>query len=282
MAVSVTEVRNLNKRIEKINTERTKTETRVSMLKDQLSRKLKDYKANYGVDLYSEDFRKLCAMVEEETTKVRKEVAEEYEFKEKIVSLIEQGNIEEANKMLGIAVEEPEEAVDNPDAADAADDEAEEVGGADMFRAMASSPARVAVSEVEEESGKVADKADEEDFGFGGGFSFEEDVPSGNETAVADEPANEDKEAEDMLFGDLLSDDDDEIDLGGASTMGTSASTGYLDDAGDDGDRDTGFLDEEPSGSSGTFGASDLVVEDGDDEDDPFGFGSMLSGGKKF
>lgn len=280
MAVSVTEVRNLNKRIEKINTERTKTETRVSMLKDQLSRKLKDYKKNYGVDLYSEDFRKLCARVEEETTKVRKEVAEEYEFKEKIVSLIEQGNIDEANKMLGIAVEEPEETVDNPDAADASEEDAEEVGGADMFRAMASSPARVAVSEVEEESGKTADKTDEEDFGFGGGFSFEEDVPSGKETTVASEPDGDDKEAEDMLFGDLLADDEDEIDLGGSSTTGTSASTGYLDDE-EDNDRDTGFLDEEPRGSSGTFNASDLVVGD-DDEDDPFGFGSMLSGGKKF
>ena len=274
MAVSVTEVRNLNKRIEKINTERTKTETRVSMLKDQLSRKLKDYKENYGVDLYSEDFRKLCARVEEETTKVRKEVAEEYEFKEKIVSLIEQGNIDEANKMLGIVVEEPEETVDNPDAVDASEDDAEEVGGADMFRAMASSPARVAVSEVEEESGKTADKTDEEDFGFGGGFSFEEDMGSSKEPTVASEQDEDDKEAEDMLFGDLLADDEDEIDLGGAATV----STGYVDDSDD---RDTGYLDEEPKGSSGTFNASDLVVGD-DDEDDPFGFGSMLSGGKKF
>lgn len=278
MAVSVIEVRNLNKRIEKINTERTKTETRVSMLKDQLSRKLKDYKENYGVDLYSEDFRKLCARVEEETTKVRKEVAEEYEFKEKIVSLIEHGNIDEANKMLGITVEEPEEAVDNPDAADASEDDAEEVGGADMFRAMASSPARVAVSEVEEESSKTADKTDEEDFGFGGGFSFEEDMGSSKEPTVASGPDEDDKEAEDMLFGDLLADDEDEIDLGGVSTASTDASTGYVDDSDD---RDTGYLDEEPKGSSGTFNASELVVGD-DDEDDPFGFGSMLSGGKKF
>lgn len=264
MAVSVTEVRNLNKRIEKINTERTKTETRVSMLKDQLSRKLKDYKENYGVDLYSEDFRKLCARVEEETTKVRKEVAEEYEFKEKIVSLIEQGNIDEANKMLGIAVEEPEEAVDNPDASAVAEDDAEEESGADIFRAMTSSPARVAVSEVEEESGKATDKSDEEDFGFGGGFSFEEDVPVNKESAVASELVKDAPEEEDSLFGDLLVDEEDEIDLGNTAT----ASTGYLDN--------------EPKGNSGTFGAGDLVVEDDDEEDDPFGFGSMLSGGKKF
>lgn len=276
MAVSVTEVRNLNKRIEKINTERTKTETRVSMLKDQLSRKLKDYKENYGVDLYSEDFRKLCARVEEETTKVRKEVAEEYEFKEKIVSLIEQGNIDEANKMLGIAVEEPEEAVDNPDAANVSEEDAEEVGGADMFRAMASSPARVAVSEVEEESDKTANKTDEEDFGFGGGFSFEEDVPVNKESAVASELVKDAHEEENSLFGDLLVDEEDEIDLGNTAT----ASTGYLDE--DDDNHDTGYLDSEPKGNSGTFGASDLVVEDDDEEDDPFGFGSMLSGGKKF
>lgn len=280
MAVSVTEVRNLNKRIEKINTERTKTETRVSMLKDQLSRKLKDYKENYGVDLYSEDFRKLCARVEEETTKVRKEVAEEYEFKEKIVSLIEQGNIDEANKMLGIAVEEPEEAVDNPDASAVAEDDVEEESGADIFRAMTSSPARVAVSEVEEESGKATDKSDEEDFGFGGGFSFEEDMGSGKETAVADEPADEDQEVENTMFGDLLVDEEDEIDLGGTATASTGDSTGYLDEDGDD-DRDTGYLDDATKGSTGTFGASNLVVED-DEEDDPFGFGSMLSGGKKF
>lgn len=280
MAVSVTEVRNLNKRIEKINTERTKTETRVSMLKDQLSRKLKDYKENYGVDLYSEDFRKLCARVEEETTKVRKEVAEEYEFKEKIVSLIEQGNIDEANKMLGISVEEPEEAVDNPDASAVAEDDVEEESGADIFRAMTSSPARVAVSEVEEESGKTDNKTDEEDFGFGEGFSFEEDAPVNKESAVASELVKDAHEEEDSLFGDLLVDEEDEIDLGGTATASTGASTGYLDEDVDD-DRDTGYLDDATKGSTGTFGASNLVVED-DEEDDPFGFGSMLSGGKKF
>lgn len=267
MAVSVAEVRNLNKRIEKINTERTKTETRVSMLKDQLSRKLKDYKDNYGVDLYDEDFRKLCAMVEEETTKVRNEVAEEYEFKEKIVSLIEHGNIDEANKMLGIAVEEPEEVVDNPDSS-AVEDADEEEDGADMFRAMSSSPARVAVSEVEE-SGSDS----EEDFGFGGGFSFEEDEPSVQESAATSEPSSTTQEEEDDLFGDLLAEDDEEID------MDDSHSTGYLEE---DKDSDTGYLEKQPKGSSGTFEASDLVVEDDDEEDDPFGFGSMLSGGKKF
>ena len=281
MAVSVTEVRNLNKRIEKINTERTKTETRVSMLKDQLSRKLKDYKENYGVDLYSEDFRKLCARVEEETTKVRKEVAEEYEFKEKIVSLIEQGNIDEANKMLGISVEEPEEVVDNPDASAVAEDDVEEESGADIFRAMTSSPARVAVSEVEEESSKTANKTDEEDFGFGGGFSFEEDVPVNKESAVASELVKDAHEEEDSLFGDLLVDEEDEIDLGGTATASTVASTGYLDEDVDD-DHDTGYLDDATKGSTGTFGAGDLVVEDDGEEDDPFGFGSMLSGGKKF
>ena len=71
-------------------------------------------------------------------------------------------------------------------------------------------------------------------------------------------------EEEDSLFGDLLVDEEDEIDLGNTAT----ASTGYLDN--------------EPNGNSGTFGAGDLVVEDDDEEDDPFGFGSMLSGGKKF
>ena len=267
MAVSVAEVRNLNKRIEKINTERTKTETRVSRLKDQLSRKLKDYKENYGVDLYDEDFRKLCAMVEEETTKVRNEVAEEYEFKEKIVSLIEQGNIDEATKMLGIAVEEPEEVVDNPDSSVVEEADIEE-DGADLFRAMSSSPARVAVSEVEESG-----SGDEEDFGFGGGFSFEEDAPSVQESAVTSEPSSVTPEEEDNLFGDLLAEDDEEeIDLN------DSHSTGYLDK---DTDGDTGYLEEQPKGGSGLFGAGDLVVED-DEEDDPFGFGSMLSGGKKF
>ena len=83
-----------------------------------------------------------------------------------------------------------------------------------------------------------------------------------------------------MLSGDLLAEDEDEIDLGGTASASTGASTGYLDEE-EDNDRDTGFLDEEPKGSSGTFNASDLVVGD-DDEDDPFGFGSMLSGGKKF
>ena len=107
--VSVKDVQSLNKRIEKINTEKTRVETRSQMLKDQILTDIKAYKDKFGVDLYANSFAEIKKLISAEAKKVASEVSEEYELKEKVVGCIERGDIDEANKLLGITEESPEE-----------------------------------------------------------------------------------------------------------------------------------------------------------------------------
>lgn len=112
-SVSVKDVQSLNKRIEKINTEKTRVETRSQMLKDQILSDIKAYKDKFGVDLGAESFSEIKKLIAKEAKKVASEVSDEYELKEKVVSCIEQGDIDGANKLLGI-VDTTEDASEEP------------------------------------------------------------------------------------------------------------------------------------------------------------------------
>lgn len=107
--VTVESIKELNKRIEKINTARTKTETRIEMLNRDLSEKIAEYKKKYGVDLQGKDFKETASKIKSEASVTAESVQKEYELKEKVVSCIESGDIEQASKLLGIS--EPEEDV---------------------------------------------------------------------------------------------------------------------------------------------------------------------------
>lgn len=110
--VSAVDVQNLNKRIEAINAQRMKSETRVDMLRKQLDKELEGYSSSFGIDLRDNDFAKTKAKVLAELKKVTGEVQAEYDLKVKIVGYIESGNYDEAYKLLGIKkpVENPVEA----------------------------------------------------------------------------------------------------------------------------------------------------------------------------
>lgn len=108
MAVSVKQVEELNEKIEKLNTSRTQTETRKEILTQNLSKKLKEYKEKYGVDLEGAKFSETFKKIQAEAKKVSSSVQEEYTLKEQVVNAIESGDIAEANRLLGIE-EEPEE-----------------------------------------------------------------------------------------------------------------------------------------------------------------------------
>ena len=103
--LSVRNIQILNNKIENINKERIKVETQMRMLKDQIFKDLKDYSSKYGVDLSGDSLAEISKNISSEAKRVRAEVNAEYELKEKIVSLIESGNIDEANKLLGIGVD---------------------------------------------------------------------------------------------------------------------------------------------------------------------------------
>ena len=200
--VTVKDVQRLNKRIEDINTERTRVETRTQMLKDQILKDIKEYKKQFGVDLSASSFSEIKRLAAEESKAVSEAVEKEYKLKEQVVECIESGDIDGANRLLGVVVDEPEpESIEE---------------------------------EVEE-----ASEAEELSVDMG---SLEED--------------------EDPFFSEDLGESEQEIDLGESES--------------EEGNRSATI----PADLMGSMeGDEDIVVEDGE-EDDPFGFGSMLNGGK--
>lgn len=114
MSVLVKEVQKLNKRIENINTERTRVETKSQMLKEQILTEIAEYEKQFGVNLSGKKFSDIKKLVSEEAKKVSEEVSKEYKLKESVVSCIESGDISGANKLLGIK-EEVEETKELPD-----------------------------------------------------------------------------------------------------------------------------------------------------------------------
>ena len=119
--VTVKDVQRLNKRIEDINTERTRVETRTQMLKDQILKDIKEYKKQFGVDLSASSFSEIKRLVAEESKAVSEAVEKEYKLKEQVVECIESGDIDGANRLLGVVVDEPE-----PEGVDEAVEEASE------------------------------------------------------------------------------------------------------------------------------------------------------------
>lgn len=197
-SVSVKEVQSLNKRIEKINTERTRVETRTEMLKNQLLADINAYKEQFGVDLYDKNFNKLRELVKAESEKVMNEVSKEYELKEKVVSLIEEGDIEEANKLLNIGVEV--EVEDTPENLDAHNE----------------IPTSSDISSDDLDMNDFEDGSVSDDFGFG------ESAPDDFEDESASDDFEDESSSDDFGFGgfDMSVEDDDsvELDMGNTSS----------------------------------------------------------------
>lgn len=110
--VNAKNVQSLNDRIEKINNQRVKAETQHEMLTTRLETELGSYKDQFGVDLAGKSFTETRKKINAEIKKVTSEVESEYELKEKVVSAIEAGDIEEAYKLLGLEVKNEEHEED--------------------------------------------------------------------------------------------------------------------------------------------------------------------------
>lgn len=104
--MNVKQVKELNERIEAIQTQRTKVETKKEMLMVRLTSEISKYEEIYGVKLTGKSLKDTISAIKAEQDRVSKNIQEEYELKEKVITAIESGNIEEANKLLGIVVEE--------------------------------------------------------------------------------------------------------------------------------------------------------------------------------
>lgn len=104
--MNVKQVKELNERIEAIQTQRTKVETKKEMLMARLTSEISKYEEIYGVKLTGKSLKDTISAIKAEQDRVSKSIQEEYVLKEKVITAIESGNIEVANKLLGIVVEE--------------------------------------------------------------------------------------------------------------------------------------------------------------------------------
>lgn len=91
----------LNKRINKLMTEKAKSDAQREMLEKNLNDSIRAYKEEYGVDLNGENMQEIAKNVSLEVDSVKADVAKAYKKAEKIVSSIENGDIEEAWKLVG-------------------------------------------------------------------------------------------------------------------------------------------------------------------------------------
>lgn len=117
--MNANEIKVLNDKIERIQVQRTKAETKREVLMSRLESEISKYEKEYGVSLKGDTLKDTIKAISVEQKKVSKGIEEEYNLKSKVVSAIESGNIEEANTLLGI--ETPINDLDVEDIEDAED-----------------------------------------------------------------------------------------------------------------------------------------------------------------
>lgn len=100
--MNANEIKVLNDKIEKIQVQRTKAETKREVLMSRLESEISKYEKEYGVSLKGDTLKDTIKAISVEQKKVSKGIEEEYNLKLKVVSAIESGNIEDANSLLGI------------------------------------------------------------------------------------------------------------------------------------------------------------------------------------
>lgn len=100
--MNANEIKVLNDKIEKIQVQRTKAETKREVLMSRLESEISKYEKEYGVSLKGATLKDTVKAISVEQKKVSKGIEEEYNLKLKVVSAIESGNIEDANSLLGI------------------------------------------------------------------------------------------------------------------------------------------------------------------------------------
>lgn len=249
MGVSVKEVESLNKRIEVLNTERTKREARKGMLKEQLLKEISKYKDKYGVDLGSENLREMQEKIQKEANSIEAQVEAEYALKKKVVECLEDRDYDGAKRLLGI--EDPVEDVEDSSEVILDDDPSESEEDDDFgFNDETSDDS------MEDESDSEVDLSDDSD-----DFEFDLSDDSGEQDDTED--VVEEASAEDFM--DAFNAETKEEKSGNSNI--SNGLNGL--DFGD-------FEVEDPADES------DDMADPFENSDDPFGFKDMLSGGVKF
>lgn len=93
----VEKINRLNEKVVSINKEQDQVRFKLEAIDEQLRLELNRYKDLTGCDISLED-------IDKEYERVAKELATKYEKLEDVINLIERGEIQEANSMLGISM----------------------------------------------------------------------------------------------------------------------------------------------------------------------------------
>lgn len=107
--ITAEQVKNLNKKIEGLNAQGNRAKAKLEVLEGNLTQSLEDYKSSYGVDLRGKSMKTTAANIQKELLAVEADVQREFELREAVVAAIESGDIEEANRLLGVTVVEEDD-----------------------------------------------------------------------------------------------------------------------------------------------------------------------------
>lgn len=103
------EIEQLNKKIDSLNTEKTRSDAQREVWEKRLKDGIKSYNEKYGTSLKLDSIKNIKGSLAYEMKYVAEKTKEEFEKSSKIVSAIESGNIDEAWSLLGVHHEETEE-----------------------------------------------------------------------------------------------------------------------------------------------------------------------------
>lgn len=253
-------VKELNARIEEIRDQRTRAETRKETLLGQLKGQIKEYEKLYGIKLSGEGYSGVEKAISGEMDRVSKEIQKEYDLKVSVVEAIDNGNIDEAFRLLGM---------ENPNKASEEDVEEEVEGGVDAGDLVddgeEDQPTDV---EYEEDVAKTSKKSGGKQIKQSGSNQGKQGKQGTNSVSLNAQSAEE-------VFDEFNGDDDEDFGLDGFE----------FDDPDDAEDTDDYAGPTGPSGKTAkpTGNASSDLGGFGiefDDDDDDFGFGDILSGSK--
>lgn len=243
--IEASSIEKLNSKIEGLMKKRASVEAEKQVLRRSLYEMLGQYKESYGVDLASEDLSQVEKAIGSEYEKVSSSLEKEYAIANKVVTLIEEGKVEEARRVLGQGIqktkveEEDGEKQDNPVAKEEvkeqekvtepkADDRTKEEEPSIFSNPMTSkvkeSKSVTIPAEKEVTAKEEVINDEEEDIPVTmksapnfGDFDFEDDDDDEVEFSpkVNEEPkAPENAFPEDDEFGGFEFDDDDDMDFG--------------------------------------------------------------------
>ena len=123
--ITAEQVKNLNKKIEGLNAQGNRAKAKLEVLEGNLTQSLEDYKSSYGVDLRGKSMKTTADNIQKELLAVEADVQREFELREAVVAAIESGDIEEANRLLGVTVveeDDEEEVEETPEIEDIIDE----------------------------------------------------------------------------------------------------------------------------------------------------------------